>query len=73
MTHCPLSLNQHRKRVPSEEFSESPIVATGCKKPQESTVTVSEERLSFNIDEDDLETFKKGKCPANTSKSTEEL
>ena len=30
-----------------------------------------EERLSFNIGEDDLETFKKGECPANTTKSTE--
>lgn len=30
-----------------------------------------EERFSFNICEDDLETFKKGECPANTAKSTE--
>ena len=30
-----------------------------------------EEQFSFNIGEDDLETFKKGECPANTTKSTE--
>ena len=49
---CPLSLNQRRKHVPSEECSESPVVVTGCKKPQKSTVTVLEEQFSFNIDED---------------------
>ena len=30
-----------------------------------------EERFSFVIGEDDLETYKKGECPANTAKSTE--
>ena len=71
LTRRPLSLNRRRKRVPSEECSESPVVATGCKKPQKSTVAVSEERFSFNTDEHELEAFKKGECPANTTKSTE--
>ena len=43
LTHCPLSLNRCRKLVPPEECSESPVVVTGYKKPQKSTVTVSEE------------------------------
>ena len=71
LTHRPLSLNQCRKRVPSEECSESLEVATGSKKPPKSTVADLEERFIFNIDEDDLETFKKGECSANTTKSTE--
>ena len=30
-----------------------------------------EERFSFDIGEDDFESLKKGKCPANTARSTE--
>ena len=30
-----------------------------------------EERFSFDVAEDDFESFKKGECPANTAKSTE--
>ena len=46
--------------------------ATGIKKPQKRAAGhVPVERFSFNIGEDDLETFKKGECPANTTKSTE--
>ena len=71
LTRRPLSLNRRRKRVASEECSESPAVATGSKKPQKSAAALPEERFSFNIGEDDLETFKKGECPANTTKSTE--
>ena len=29
------------------------------------------ERFSFDIPEDELESYKKGECPANTAKSTE--
>ena len=42
----------------------------GNKKLQRSTAGVSEEQFSFN-NQDDLETFKKGELPANTTKSTE--
>ena len=75
-----LSLNRRRKCVPSEDCSENPAAAaaaaaaaaTGIKKPQKCTAGhVPEERFSFNIGEDDLETFKKGEFPANTTKSTE--
>ena len=44
---------------------------TGRKKPQKCTVGVPEEQFGSNIGEDDLKTFKKGECPANTTKSTE--
>ena len=74
LNSCPLSLNRRRKRVPSEDCSENPAAgaATGIKKPQKRAAGhVPEERFSFNIGEDDLETFKKGECPANTTKSTE--
>ena len=71
LTRRPLSLNRRRKRVASEECSESPAVATGSKKPQKSAAALPEERFSFDIGEDDLETFKKGECPPNTTKSTE--
>ena len=65
----PLSLNQRRKRVPSDlECSEDSTAGKDSKKPQK---IVPEERFSFSIGEDDLESFKKGECPANTTKSTE--
>ena len=67
----PLSLNRCRKRVPSEDCSENPTAVTGSNKPQKCTAGVPEEWFSFNIGEDDLETFKKGECPANTTKSME--
>ena len=61
----PLSLNRRRKSVPSEGCSENPaaVAATGIKKPQKHTAGhVPKEWFSFNIDEDDLETLKKGDC-----------
>ena len=67
-------MNRRRKRVHSEDCLENPAAAaaTGIKKPQKwAAGHVPEERFSFNIGEDDLETFKKGECPANTTKSTE--
>ena len=67
LTRCPLSLNRRRKRVASEECSESPAVATGSKKPQKSAAALPEERFSFDIGEDDLEIFKKGECPPHLS------
>ena len=74
LNNRPLSLNRRRKHVPSEDCSENSAVAavTEIKKPQKCTAGhVLKERFSFNIGEDDLETFKKGECPANTTKSTE--
>ena len=70
MTRRPLSLNRRRKRVASEECSESPAVATGSKKPQKSAAALPEERFSFDIGEDDMETFKKGKCPCTYDDDT---
>ena len=74
-THCPMSLNRRRKRASSAECSENqrPPPATNYKKPQpkKPQKSLPEERFSFNIEDDDLEAFKKGECPANTTKSTE--
>ena len=67
-----LSLKRpHGKRVASDRDSEN----LSSKKPLKNTgkaVKVGvEERFSFDIGEDDFESFKKGECPAYTAKSTE--
>ena len=71
--HTLLSLSlkwPHGKRVASDEDSEN----LSSKKPLKNTgkaVKVGvEEHFSFDIGEDDFESFKKGECPANTAKST---
>ena len=68
LTCRPLSLNRCRKHVPPEECSESSAVVTSSKKPQKSIAALLED---FNIGEDDLETFKKRECSANTTNNTE--
>ena len=67
----PLSLNRHRKCVPSEDCLENPAAVTEIKKLQKRAAGVLEKWFSFDIVEDDLETFKKGECPSNTTNSTE--
>ena len=67
-----LSLKRpHEKRVASDGDPEN----LSSKKPLKNTgkaVKVGvEEHFSFDIGEDDFESFKKGECPANTAKSTE--
>ena len=67
-----LSLKRsHGKQVASDGDSEN----LSSKKPLMNTgkaVKVGvEECFSFDIGEDDFESFKKGECPANTAKSTE--
>ena len=73
LTRRPLSLNRRRKRVASEECSESPAVATGSKKPQKSAAALPEERLASILVKTTwrLLRTRKGECPANTTKSTE--
>ena len=61
----------HGKQVASNGDSEN----LSSKKPPKNTGKAEkvgvEERFSFDIGEDDFESFKKGECPANTAKSTE--
>ena len=67
-----LSLKRpHGKRVASDGDSEN----LSSKKPLKNTGKALkvgvEERFSFDINEDDFESFKKGECPANTAKSND--
>ena len=65
-----LSLKRRRKRPAADELSEQPISSKNPQKSGASAVEAEgmEERFSFVIGEDDLETYKKGECPANTAK-----
>ena len=71
--HRPMSLNRHRKRASPECSENQPPTAKNDKKPhpKKPQNSAPEERFSFNIEEDDLEAFKKGECPANTIKIME--
>ena len=72
--HTSLSLSlkrPHGKQVASDEDSENLSGKTPLKNTGKAVKVGVAERFSFDIGEDDFESFKKGKCPANTAKSTE--
>ena len=71
-TSLSLSLKRpHGKRVASDGDSENLSSKTPLKNTGKAVKVGVAERFSFDIGEDDFESFKKGECPANTAKSTE--
>ena len=71
-TSISLSLKRpHGKRVASDGDSENLSSKTPLKNTGKALKVGVAERFSFNIGEDDFESFKIGECPANTAKSTE--
>ena len=61
----------HGKQVASDGDSEYLVSNKPLKNTSKSVKVGVEESFSFDIGEDDFESFKKGDCPANNAKSTE--